>query len=60
MTQALPYETINPYTERLVRTYPEHTDKELEAIIAQAESTYKNDWSRKTLAERKVIVKKAA
>jgi succinate-semialdehyde dehydrogenase / glutarate-semialdehyde dehydrogenase len=60
MTQALPYETINPYTERLVSTYPGHTDKELEAIIAQAESTYKNDWSRKTLAERKVIVKKAA
>jgi succinate-semialdehyde dehydrogenase/glutarate-semialdehyde dehydrogenase len=32
----------------------------LEEIIAKAESVYKNDWSQRSLAERKKIVKKAA
>ena len=54
------YQTINPYTEELVETFREHTDAELEAIIAKAEETYENDWSLKSLAERKAIVKKAA
>jgi len=54
------YQTINPFTEELVKTFREHTDAELEAIIAKAEETYESDWSRRSLAERKAIVKKAA
>src|SRR5271157_4573903 len=54
------YQTINPYTEELVKTFTEHTDAQLEAIIAKAEETYEDDWSPRSLAERKVIVKKAA
>ena len=54
------YQTINPYTEELVKSFREHTDTQLEAILAKAEETYENDWSLKSLAERKVIVKKAA
>ena len=54
------YQTINPYTEELVKTFREHTDAQLEAIIAKAEETYENDWSLRSLAERKAIVKKAA
>jgi len=54
------YQTINPYTEELVNSFQEHTDTQLEAILAKAEETYENDWSLKSLAERKVIVKKAA
>jgi len=54
------YQTINPYTEELVKTFTEHTDAQLEAIIAKAEETYENDWSLRSLAERKAIVKKAA
>ena len=54
------YQTINPYTEELVKTFREHTDAQLEAIIAKAEETYENDWSLKSLAARKAIVKKAA
>ena len=40
------YQTINPYTEELVRTFPLHTDAEIESIIAKAEKTYETDWSR--------------
>lgn len=54
------YQTINPFTEELVKSFNEHTDAQLEAIIATAEDTYENDWSLRSLAERKAIVKKAA
>ena len=30
------YETINPYTEELVKTFPQHTDAQLESIIRKA------------------------
>jgi succinate-semialdehyde dehydrogenase/glutarate-semialdehyde dehydrogenase len=54
------YQTINPYIEELVKSFKEHTDTQLEAIIAQSEETYEIDWSRRSLAERKAILKKAA
>ncbi|MDE1160883.1 MAG: NAD-dependent succinate-semialdehyde dehydrogenase [Acidobacteriaceae bacterium] len=54
------YQTINPNDEVLIKSFPEHSDEQMEEIITRAESTYKNDWSRKTLAERKTILKKAA
>jgi succinate-semialdehyde dehydrogenase / glutarate-semialdehyde dehydrogenase len=54
------YQTINPYTEKLVKAFNEHTDAQLEAMIAKAEETYANDWRLRSLAERKAILKKAA
>jgi succinate-semialdehyde dehydrogenase/glutarate-semialdehyde dehydrogenase len=54
------YQTINPNSEELIKNFPEHTDEQLEKIIAQSELTYKSDWSVKTLAERKTILNKAA
>jgi succinate-semialdehyde dehydrogenase / glutarate-semialdehyde dehydrogenase len=54
------YQTINPYTEELVQTFPLHTDGEIESIIAKAEKAYETDWGRRPLAARKAIIKKAA
>ncbi|HVN18851.1 MAG TPA: NAD-dependent succinate-semialdehyde dehydrogenase [Terriglobales bacterium] len=54
------YQTINPFTEELIKTFPMHTDAQLEGIIAKAESVYESDWSQRTLNERKAVVKKAA
>jgi succinate-semialdehyde dehydrogenase / glutarate-semialdehyde dehydrogenase len=54
------YQTINPNDEQLVKSFPEHTDEQLETIISQSELTYKTNWSLKTLDERKAIIKKAA
>ena len=54
------YQTINPFTEALIMTFPEHTDADLERIIQTAQSTYEIDWRARSLAERKAIVKKAA
>jgi acyl-CoA reductase-like NAD-dependent aldehyde dehydrogenase len=44
----------------LVKTFPERTDAQLQAIIAKAEATYEKDWSQRSLAARQAIVKKAA
>ncbi len=54
------YQTINPFTEELIKTFPMHTDEQMEKVIAKAEAVYENDWSQRSLAERKKIVKKAA
>jgi succinate-semialdehyde dehydrogenase/glutarate-semialdehyde dehydrogenase len=56
----MPYQTVNPTNEELIETFPEHTDQQLEKIIAQADSTYKNDWSLKSISDRGTILKKAA
>src|ERR1700719_4467989 len=55
----MPYQTINPFTEKLVKTFTEQTDEQLQSIIAQAEDTYSNDWSKRSLAARKKILKNA-
>ena len=55
----MPYQTINPFTEKLVKTFPEQTDEQVQSIIAQAEDTYSNDWSKRSLADRKKILKNA-
>jgi succinate-semialdehyde dehydrogenase / glutarate-semialdehyde dehydrogenase len=55
----MPYQTINPFTEKLVKTFPEHINEQLEITIAQAEETYRMDWSLRAIAERKKILKDA-
>ena len=54
------YQTINPTNEEKVKVFQEHTDEQLEELIARAQSTYQIDWSQRTLGERKTILKKAA
>jgi len=54
------YQTINPSNEHKVKVFPEHTDEQLEELIARAQSTYQNDWGQRTLAERKTALKNAA
>jgi succinate-semialdehyde dehydrogenase / glutarate-semialdehyde dehydrogenase len=54
------YQTINPFTEQLIKTFPMHTDEQLERTIAKAEAVYEKDWRRRTLDERKAVVKRAA
>jgi succinate-semialdehyde dehydrogenase / glutarate-semialdehyde dehydrogenase len=55
----MPYQTINPFTEKLVKTFTEQTDEQLQSIISQAEDTYSDDWSKRSLADRKKILKNA-
>ena len=54
------YQTINPFTEELIKTFPQHTDAQLQEIITKAEAVYENDWSGRTLEQRKTVIKNAA
>ena len=54
------YQTINPFTEELVKTFKDHTDAQLAEIIAKAAAAYETAWRLRSLADRKAVVKKAA
>ncbi|MFQ6613971.1 MAG: NAD-dependent succinate-semialdehyde dehydrogenase [Fidelibacterota bacterium] len=52
-------DVINPCTGELVRTYPEHTPEETEAIIQRVHETYR-EWKRTSFQERSGLMKNAA
>jgi succinate-semialdehyde dehydrogenase/glutarate-semialdehyde dehydrogenase len=53
------YQTINPYDGKVVQTFDELTDKQLEAAIALASHAYAG-WTALPFDERAAIVNKAA
>lgn len=53
------YQTLNPATGKLLKTFKELTDQELEARIAAAATCYEI-WRHISFAERSVIVSRAA
>jgi succinate-semialdehyde dehydrogenase/glutarate-semialdehyde dehydrogenase len=54
------YQSINPYTEALVQEFPDHTDSQLGALIAQAQSAYETSWRLTCAGDRRAILSKAA
>ena len=53
------YQSVNPYDGKTSKTFPEMSDKELEAAIATAATCFEK-WRQMSFAERAVIVAKAA
>ncbi len=53
------YQSLNPATGKLLKTFEELTDKQLEAKLIAATSCFET-WRHKSYAERAVIVSKAA
>ena len=54
------YQTINPATEEVVKTFPTISDADLEKSIARAHELYRNDWSDRPVGERCRILGQAA
>lgn len=54
------YQTINPATGEVIRTFPEISDKELEAAVGQAQVIYESDWRHRKIADRAKVVSAAA
>lgn len=52
-------QTINPATNKVVTSFEEMTDKDLEAAVARAETTYAA-WRRTSYEQRAAILKKVA
>ena len=54
------YQTVNPFNGKLVETFPEQSDEQLEALLARAERCFQEHWRHTSFAERAGVVHKAA
>jgi len=55
----MPIETVNPATGERLRTFPEASEAEVDAILAAA-VTAQHDWARRSFAERAVPMRQVA
>ena len=53
------YESINPYNGERVKQFAEHTNIEVEALVAQAQLCFEQ-WQKTAFVERAAVLKKAA
>jgi succinate-semialdehyde dehydrogenase/glutarate-semialdehyde dehydrogenase len=54
------YQTINPYTEEVTATFPDHTDAELETILKLSHNAYREDWRLRSYQGRQLVIATAA
>lgn len=54
------YQTLNPTTGKVEKTFKTHTDAELKTFLNKAHEAYKKMWAPLSFEERKVILLKAA
>jgi succinate-semialdehyde dehydrogenase / glutarate-semialdehyde dehydrogenase len=54
------YQTINPTTNELIKTYPDHTDQQVDQALALAHQLYKSEWSKGSIQSRLAVLKKLA
>jgi succinate-semialdehyde dehydrogenase/glutarate-semialdehyde dehydrogenase len=54
------YQTINPATGKLIKTYANISDQDLEAAVTNAHRTFQADWRHLQVAERARIISTAA
>jgi succinate-semialdehyde dehydrogenase/glutarate-semialdehyde dehydrogenase len=53
------YQTVNPYTGKLVQTFAEHSDADVQNVVARAELGY-TEWRSRSVADRCAVVGRAA
>src|SRR5580658_3529552 len=56
----MPYQTVNPFNREVLHTFDEHTDQQMERMLANADKTFRETWSKKSVRDRAKIVGKAA
>ncbi len=52
------YQTINPTTNELIKTYPDHTDQQIEEALAAAHTLYKSEWPKGSIQPRLAVLRK--
>ena len=57
--QSMTYQSVNPYDGKILQTFEEITDKQLETALATTAACFET-WRHKTFAERSIVVAKAA
>ncbi len=53
------YESVNPFTEQHLKTFPEHSDSEVEQVLAQADLAYRQTWRGLSFEDRGAVLKRA-
>ena len=53
------YQSVNPYDGKILKSFKELTDKQLDAALGSAAACFEN-WRHTTFAERAAVVTKAA
>jgi succinate-semialdehyde dehydrogenase/glutarate-semialdehyde dehydrogenase len=53
------YQTVNPYDNKVVATFDDLTDEQVQGVLAQAQKTFES-WRQTSFAERTVVMKRAA
>ena len=54
------YQSTNPYDGKVVKTFEEISDKQLEDKLKSASNCFETVWRQKTFAERKAVLARAA
>jgi len=55
----MPYQSLNPFDGKLLKTFEELTDAQLEAAVHAADQCF-NSWRRTSFAERSAVLARAA
>ena len=54
------YQSTNPYNGKVLQTFEQISDSQLEAMLQRASSCFESDWRQKSFAERATVLTRAA
>ena len=54
------YQSVNPFNGEVLHTFEEHTDWQMERMLASADKAFREIWSGNPIGERAKIIGKAA
>jgi succinate-semialdehyde dehydrogenase/glutarate-semialdehyde dehydrogenase len=54
------YQSVNPFSGEVLRTFDQHTDEQMEQMLAVAAATFRQKWSMTPVHERAKVIGKAA
>ncbi|HHQ3077012.1 TPA: aldehyde dehydrogenase family protein, partial [Klebsiella pneumoniae] len=52
------YQTVNPANNQLIKTYPAHSDADVEAALQQADALYHSAWAKGDIEPRLAVLHK--
>src|SRR5471032_3630123 len=56
----MPYQTINPFNNKLIKEYQTHNDQQVEQTLDAAHALYKSDWGQGDMQQRLKVLHKLA
>lgn len=56
----MPYQTVNPFNNQLIKEYTPHNDDQVELALALADALYHSDWAKGEIIQRLPVLHKLA